>query len=277
MLIDELNHSPITPVQGEQDDMAMALGALNALDKAARYDVNNIWQALHGQSERALQLRTLAGKAPAYPRWNDAWLEHKYDSRHRRGILAQWDQHGMQYNCTVFTEQDPAVDGSSMRLGVFANCFKLYVDENYMDVVPDISSKMSDQGREECNGIIEAVTTVMRVLNWSREVVPITVHDMSHSNEKRSAAGKPLLSSPTVIKFEPMLKMVKVRAKEGGPHEPPLYHPVAGHLRHVSPLHPLFGARPIPGKTCGIIAIKPHFRGEREKGEKNVASYKVTV
>jgi hypothetical protein len=280
MLIDDIQNQPVDTVQalgkGTPTDSDLAKERLRLLPSSARYDINNIWQALHCKTERADQLRTLAGKAPAYPRWNEAWLEYNYDGKHRRGILTQWDNEGMQYDCALFTEQNPVVEGTSMRVGIFPGSFKLYVDEEYRVVVPDINSRIPEDRKKECAEIIEAITTTMRVLNWSREIAPTTVIDMSRTNQKRRAAGKRPLSSPTVIRIKPMLDKVRV-GRQVGKHESPLYHPVAGHLRYVSPLHPLFGAKPIPGKTCGIIPIEPHFRGNRKKGEKKVASYEVRV
>jgi hypothetical protein len=194
MLIDDIQNQPVDTVQalgkGTPTDSDLAKERLRLLPNSARYDINNIWQALHCKTERADQLRTLAGKAPAYPRWNEAWLEYNYDGKHRRGILTQWDNEGMQYDCALFTEQNPVVEGTSMRVGIFPGSFKLYVDEEYRVVVPDINSRIPEDRKKECAEIIEAITTTMRVLNWSPEIAPRTVVDMSRTNQKRRAAGK---------------------------------------------------------------------------------------
>ena len=102
MLIDELIHSSATPVSGNQNDVELAKAALKMLPMAARYDVNNIWKALH--DHRADQTRMLASKAPAYPKWDSAWLEYKYDGKHRRGILLTWLKQEGRYACDLFSE-----------------------------------------------------------------------------------------------------------------------------------------------------------------------------
>ena len=115
MLIDDLTHNRTSPVRGEMSDIELANEALKTLPMAARYDVNNIWKALH--DHRADQTRLLASKAPAYPKWSNAWLEYKYDGKHRRGILATWLKEQGRYSCDLFSENDPVAEGTRLRLG----------------------------------------------------------------------------------------------------------------------------------------------------------------
>jgi hypothetical protein len=143
MLIDDLIHNSTSPVRGEMSDIEMANEAMKALPMAARYDVNNIWKALH--DHRADQTRLLASKAPAYPKWDRAWLEYKYDGKHRRGILATWVKQEGRYACDLFSEHDPVTGGTQMRLGVFARCFSLLVEEDYYSVVAERGASRGDK------------------------------------------------------------------------------------------------------------------------------------
>jgi hypothetical protein len=273
MLIDDLIHNPTAAVRGDEKDIAMATEALGALPMAARYDVNNIWKALH--DHRADQTSFLASKAPAFPKWDSAWLEYKYDTKHRRGILATWVKQEGRYACDLFSEHDPVKGGNQMRLGVFARCFSLLVEDDYYSVVAERGA-VEDEEREQYEEVLELTTTTLRFLNWSRWLVPTSVLNMSGTNKQRKKSGKPPLSSPTIIKIETSLQTVRV-LRSSGMHESPLYHPVAGHLRRIPPSHPLMGVGR-RGKNCeAILEIEPHFRGDRNRGEKLVPNGVVQV
>jgi hypothetical protein len=273
MLIDDLTNATASPVSGEKSDIDMATEALQVLPMAARYDVNNIWKALH--DHRANQTKLLASKAPAFPKWGSAWLEYKYDGQRRRGILTTWLKQEGRYSCDVFSENSPVALGTRMRLGVFAKCFSLLVEDDYYTVVSH-SGAVEDAETKQYEEVVELVTTTLRFLNWSRELVPTTVVDMSGTNKHRAKSCKPPLSSPTVIKIEPSLQMVKV-LRGGDTHESPLYHAVAGHLRRIPPSHPLMGVARRGKKYEAILEIEPHFRGDRSKGEKLVPCAVVQV
>jgi hypothetical protein len=113
-------------------------------------------------------------------------------------------------------------------------------------------------------------------LNWSRSLVPTTVINMSGTNKQRKKSGKPPLSSPTIIKIEASLQMVRVLGS-GGTHESPLYHAVAGHLRRIPPSHPLMGVARRGKNYEAILEIDPYFRGDRRRGEKLVPNAVVQV
>jgi hypothetical protein len=273
MLIDDLANATANPVSGAKSDIDMATEALEALPMAARYDVNNIWKALH--DHRANQTKLLASKAPAFPKWGSAWLEYKYDSQHRRGILATWLKQEGRYSCDVFSENAPVVEGTRMRLGAFAKCFSLYVEDDYYTVV-SARGAVEDAETAQYEEVVELVTTALRFLNWSRELVPTTVIDMSGTNRHRAKSRRPPVSSPTVIKIELALQMVRV-LRGGDAHESPLYHAVTGHLRRIPPSHPMLGVARRGKKYEAILEIKPHFRGDRSKGEKLVPNAVVQV
>lgn len=261
MLIDELIHNRTSAVGGDDEDIAMASHALVALPVAALYDVNNIWKALH--DHRADQTRLLASKAPAYPKWESAWLEYKYDAKHRRGILATWLSEEGRYACDLFSEHDPVTGGTQMRLGVFAGCFSLLVEEDYYSVIAE-SGAVEDEEKPQYEDVVELATTALRFLNWSRSLVPTTVIN-GGTNKHRNKSGKPPLSSPTIIKIELALQMVRTLSV-GGTHESPLYHAVAGHLRRIPPSHPLMGVARRGQNYEAVLEIEPHFRGDRSRG-----------
>lgn len=273
MLIDDLIHNNTTPVRGENSDIELAKQALITLPMTARYDVNNICKALH--DHRADQTRLLASKAPAYPKWDRAWLEYKYDDKHRRGILATWVKQEGRYTCDLFSEHDPVTGGTQMRLGVFARCFSLLVEEDYYSVVAE-RSEVEEEEAHQYEEVIELAITTLRFLNWSRSLVPTTLIEMDGTNKQRKKSGKPPLSSPTVIKIEESLQMVKV-LRDRGTHESPLYHAVAGHLRRIPPSHPLMGVARRGKSYEAILEIEPHFRGDRSRGEKLVPSAVVQI
>jgi hypothetical protein len=273
MLIDELIHSSATPVSGNQNDVELAKAALKMLPMAARYDVNNIWKALH--DHRADQTRMLASKAPAYPKWDRVWLEYKYDGKHKRGILVTWLKEEGRFTCDLFSERDPVMGGTRMRLGVFPRCFSLLVENDYYSVVTERGA-VEEEETQQHEEVVELAITALRFLNWSRSIVPTTVVNMSGTNKQRRKSGKPPLSSPTVIKIESALQTVRV-LRSGGTQESPLYHAVAGHLRRIPPSHPLMGVAR-RGKNYGaILEIEPHFRGDRKRGEKLVPNGVVRV
>ena len=106
--------------------------------------------------------------------------------------------------------------------------------------------------------------------------MPTTVINMSGTNKQRKKSGKPPLSSPTIIKIEASLQTVRVQRNDGT-HESPLYHAVVGHLRRIPPSHPLMGVARRGKNYEAILQIEPHFRGDRNRGEKLVPNGIVRV
>ena len=162
-----------------------------------------------------------------------------------------------------------------MRLGVFAGCFSLLIEDDYYTVIPQHSAVSEDE-MQEYEQVIELVTTTLRFLNWKRSIVPATVIDMRGANKQRKKSGKPPLSSPTVIKIEDSLQKVRL-LRDGGTHESPLFHAVVGHLRRIPPSDPLMGVVRRGKNYEAILEIDPHFRGDRSRGEKLVPNGVVQV
>ncbi|MGA8440318.1 MAG: hypothetical protein WB714_18975, partial [Candidatus Sulfotelmatobacter sp.] len=92
------------------------------------------------------------------------------------------------------------------------------------------------------------------------------------------------LSEPTRIDIS-KLKEVAYVCQDGPSHQSPLYHPVRGHLMGVKKKHctkhedcsvVLFGrhmTNPVAGVNFGMLRIKPHFRGNPERGVKPLPEY----
>jgi hypothetical protein len=162
-----------------------------------------------------------------------------------------------------------------LRLGVFARCFSLLVEDDYYSVVTEHGA-VEEEETQQYEEVVELATTALRFLNWSRSLVPTTVVNMSGTNKQRKKSGKPPLSSPTIIKIEASLQTVRV-LRAGGTQESPLYHAVAGHLRRIPPSHPLMGVARRGKNYEAILEIEPHFRGDRNRGEKLVPNGIVRV
>ena len=125
---------------------------------------------------------------------------------------------------------------------------------------------------------------VIGLLNWSREIIPLEKLDMSEANARRKKNGKPPLSSPTIIRFD-RLDEYRFVLGAGGTHASPCKHPVRGHMMRVNKTQctehedcsvVLFGQHmkdPVLGKNYGFLRVKPHFRGNPERGEKKTPQY----
>jgi hypothetical protein len=162
-----------------------------------------------------------------------------------------------------------------MRLGVFARCFRLLVEEDYYTVIAERGA-VEEEENQQYEEVVGLATTAMRFLNWSRSLVPTTVINMSGTNKQRRKSGKHPLSSPTIIKIEASLQTIRV-LQAGGTHESPLYHAVSSHLRKIPPSHPLMGVARRGKNYEAILEIKPHFRGDRRRGEKLIPNAVVQV
>jgi hypothetical protein len=119
----------------------------------------------------------------------------------------------------------------------------------------------------------ELVRTCIQLLNWDREDVPTQTlanpKQQKQTGGKKGGKSRQKKSDPTIIKFEPFLKSMRSgthRSSGNGEHESPGEHLVKGHYINVTYAHPLFGSKPVLGKTYGRIWKKPHKRGNPEKG-----------
>jgi len=119
----------------------------------------------------------------------------------------------------------------------------------------------------------ELVRTCIQLLNWDREDVPtqtlVNPKQQKQKSGKKNNKPQTKMSDPTIIKFEPFLKSTRAgtHRSSAGEHESPGEHLVKGHYMNVTYAHPLFGHKPVLGKTYGRIWVKPYKRGNPERGK----------
>ena len=153
------------------------------------------------------------------------------------------------------------------------NAFEILLDEDDQFASFQYDSRLSDGNLDATKQGAELVRTCIQLLNWDREDVP-TQTLVNPKQQKQTGAkkdGKPRTkkSDPTIIKFEPFLKSTRAGTHRSshGAHESPGEHLVKGHYMNVTYAHPLFGSKPVLGKTYGRIKVKPHKRGNPERGK----------
>lgn len=56
--------------------------------------------------------------------------------------------------CDLFSEYDPVTGGTRMRLGVFARCFSLLVEDDYYGVVAE-SGAVADEEKQQYEEVVE--------------------------------------------------------------------------------------------------------------------------
>ena len=264
--------------------------------KCPRYDVHNVFSALNPtliasdsplaakrnaeMVERRSDLVNLAGKAPMGPPWFAFSLEHRYSEWQRVAYLVRAvDENGepvtdlkFWHRRFVATTIFDSLNGSG-QVEYNPNAFEILLDEDDQFASFQYDSRLSDGNLDATKQGAELVRTCIQLLNWDREDVP-TQTLVNPKQQKQTGAkkdGKPRTkkSDPTIIKFEPFLKSVRSGTHRGsstGEHESPGEHLVKGHYINVTYAHPLFGHKPVLGKTYGRIWIKPHKRGNPERG-----------
>jgi hypothetical protein len=152
------------------------------------------------------------------------------------------------------------------------NTFEILLDDDDEFASFQYDGRLSDGNFDAAKQGAELVRTCIQLLNWDREDVPTLtfVNPKQHKNGGKKG-GKPRTkkSDPTIIKFEPFLKSVRAGAyrSSGEAHSSPGEHLVKGHYMNVTYAHPLFGHKPVLGKTYGRIWVKPHQRGNPEQGK----------
>lgn len=116
--------------------------------------------------------------------------------------------------------------------------------------------------------------------------MPLGDDRMMATLEKQLAAlpGKPEegttnKSDPTIIKFEPFLKIVRAGAHRGSNdgHASPGQHLVKGHYQNFKYEAPRFGHKPVLGRTYGRLWVKPHTRGNPAHGIANAPRHVIEI
>jgi hypothetical protein len=264
--------------------------------KCPRYDVHNVFSTLNPKLiesdsplatkrnaemvERRNDLVNLAGKAPMGPPWFAFSLEHHYSEwQHVAHLVRAVDENGepvtdlkFWHRRFVATTIFDSLNGSG-QVEYNPNAFEILLDEDDQFASFQYDSRLSGVNLDATKQGAELVRTCIQLLNWDREDVP-TQTVVNHKQQKNAGkkGGKPRTkkSDPTIIKFEPFLKSMRAgthRSSSTGEHESPGEHLVKGHYINVTYAHPLFGHKPVLGKTYGRIWIKPHKRGNPERGK----------
>ena len=268
---------------------------LSLLDaKCPRYDVYNVFSALNPTlvasdnpvavkrnaelRERRDDLLNLAGKAPMGPPWFAFSLEHRLSEWQRLAYLVRAvNEHGEPVTDPKLWHRRFVVTATfesmlvSGRIEYNPNVFEILLDDEFASFQYD--SRLSGANLDATKQGVELVRTCIQLLNWDREDVPTQtlVNPRQQKQKNHNKDGKPRTkkSDPTIIKFEPFLKSTKAGTHRGstGKHGSPGEHLVKGHYINVAYARPLFGHKPVLGKTYGRIWIRPHIRGNPEHGK----------
>jgi len=270
---------------------------LTLLDaKCPRYDVHNVFVALNPTLivsdspvaakrnaellERRNALLDLAGKAPMGPPWFSFTLEHRLNERQRIAYFVRAvDERGEAVADLKFWHRRFIVTAMfnslvvSGRIEYNPNTFEILLNDNDEFASFQFDEWLSGENLETAKQGAELVRTCIQLLNWDRDDVPTqTLVNPKQNKQKKGNKGanpRPKKSDPTIIKFEPFLNSTRAGTHRGsslGNHESPGEHLVKGHYINVQYAHPLFGHKPVLGKTYGRIWIKPHRRGNPERG-----------
>lgn len=263
--------------------------------KCPRYDVHNVFSALNPTViksdspiatkrnaevlERRNALLDLASKAPMGLPWFAFSLEHPYSEWQRVAYLVRAvDENGepvtdlkFWHRRFVATTIFDSLNGSG-QVEYNPNAFEILLDEDDQFASFQYDSRLSDGNLDAAKQGAELVRTCVQLLNWDREDVPTqTLVNPKQQKNTGKKGGKPRTkkSDPTIIKFEPFLKSTNAGTHRSshGAHESPGEHLVKGHYMNVTYAHPLFGSKPVLGKTYGRIKVKPHKRGNPERGK----------
>jgi len=267
---------------------------LELLDaKCPRYDVHNVFSALNPRLiesdspvaakrnadllERRNDLVNLAGKAPMGAPWFAFSLEYRCNERQRIGYLVRAvDERGesitdlkLWHRRFVATAMFDSLRGTG-QVEYNPDAFEILLNDDDEFASFQYDSRLSGANLDAAKQGAEVARACIQLLNWDREDVPTQTLVNPKQQKGKSGGRNRKKSDPTVIKFEPFLKSVRAGTHRGsgnGTHESPCEHLVKGHYINVKYAHPLFGHKPVLGKTYGRIWIKPHKRGNPAHGK----------
>jgi hypothetical protein len=264
--------------------------------KCPRYDVYNVFSALSPAliasdnpvavtrnaevKERRDALLDLAGKAPLGPPWFAFSLEHRYNQLQRVAYLVRAvDELGepvtdlkLWHRRFVATGIFDSLQGTG-QVEYNPNAFEILLNDDDEFVSIQYDSRLSGANLDATKQGAELVRTCIQLLNWDRGDVPtqtlVNPRQQKHKSRKKDGKPRTKKSDPTIIKFEPFLKSMKsgTHRSSTGERESPGEHLVKGHYMNVAYAHPLFGHKPVLGKTYGRIWTKPYKRGNPKHGK----------
>ena len=262
--------------------------------KCPRYNVHNVFSAMNPRliasdspvaakrnaelGERRNDLVNLAGKAPMGPPWFAFSLEHRLNERQRIAYLVRAvDEQGEPVSDVRFWHRRFVATAMfdsvlvSGRIEYNPNVFEILLNDDDEFASFQFDKWLSDTNLSTAKQGAELVRTCIQLLNWDRQDVPtqVLVNPKQKSGGTKGSKPRKKKSDPTIIKFEPFLTATRAGTHRGntGEHESPGEHLVKGHYINVTYAHPLFGSKPVLGKTYGRIWKKPHKRGNPEHGK----------
>lgn len=277
----------------ELSNLQRQLALLDA--RCPRYDVHNVYAALNptlieSESplaakrnaellERRNELVNLAGKSPMGPPWFAFIVEYRCNEHQRIAHLVRAvDERGesitdlnLWHRRFVATSIFDSVHVVG-RIEYNPNAFEILLAENDEFASFQYDPWLSGSNLDVAKQGAELVRTCIQLLNWDRGDVPtqtLVNPKQQKQNGKKGSIARTKKTDPTIIKFEPFLKSTRAGTHRGssGAHESPGEHLVKGHYMNVTFAHPLFGRKPVLGKTYGRIWVKPHKRGNPERGK----------
>jgi hypothetical protein len=149
------------------------------------------------------------------------------------------------------------------------NAFEILIDNDDLFNGYAFSRDVQGANLKSAERGAEVVRTCIELLNWDREDVP-TQTLINHKEHKdiKTKNGYSMKSDPTIIKFEPFLKLIRSGAYRGGAggHASPGLHLVRGHYANYRYEAPMFGHKPVLGRTYGRIWMKPCKKGNPTNG-----------
>jgi hypothetical protein len=277
-------------VDAEYDDLKQQLALLD--DKCPRYDVFNVYTALFPKIiesespvvvkrnteviEKRDALVKIAGCAPLGPPWFTFCLEHRYNEHQRSAYLVRWDKENRKYVCTSMFDS-VRVPGM---VEFLPNAFEVLLGDDDVFGGCVFGKDLMGANLDSVKRGAQVVRTCIELLNWDREDVPTQtlVNPKEHKDRDKKEGGSKK-SDPTIIKFEPFLKVIRSGAHRGsgGGHASPGQHLVKGHYANFRYEAPMFGHKPVLGRTYGRVWMKPCMRGNPTHGVASAPKHVIEI
>jgi len=209
------------------------------------------------------------------------WVEYRMDVQRRAGCLVRATDNGgttvTQYEgwdkifkCTTVIE---STDG---RIEFTPDAFTIILEptkDTYVSVDYDPYVTQFGVRKDFTAEMAQCVRASVALRNWDSDDIPTFVQPVGKPRHGKNGEKKPTKSEPTIIKFEPFLKKMRQR-RSGTPdstgQEMP-WHLRRAHYANYTWGAPLFGRKPVLGKTVGRIYI-PQCHVNKGKGK-----FKTTV
>jgi len=241
-----------------------------------RYDINNVFRVQFPKMvesaytpaltrnaellEKRATLLMIASRAPLGRPWDNFYLEYRLNDLQRGGFLVRWDAEHRRHTCTLLYD-DAGNDGV---IGCIPDVFEILLGSD--DMFGGYSfGEIPESMRPTFERQAELVRTSIELLNWDRGDVPTEARTQERKGKPRKTKKRTSSkrSTPMIIKFEPFLKenISGIHRGSGIGHAPSNLHLVRGHYKNFKHDAPLFGHKPVLGKTYGRLWVRPHKAG----------------